>query len=188
MEYASLIHEKLVELDGDNAEYYDANLAELLGRLETLDQQIRVATRTVPEAQRRLLTYHDSWPYWADRYGFTVVGAVQPQDLSEPTASDIAGLIDQIQDQQLPAIFGSEGFPGDALETIAAETGAAYAGDLSDDDLPGEAGDPNHSYVGLMVENMRIMIPALGGSAAPLDIVETGLVFEDGPSTAEYPQ
>ena len=188
MEYASLIHEKLVELDGDNADYYDANLAELTDRLETLDQQIRVATRTVPETHRRLLTYHDSWVYWADRYSFAVVGTIQSPDFSEPSPSRISEAIDLIGEQSIPAIFGSADFPTDVLETIAGETGAAYAGDLSDDDLPGEAGDSNHSYLGLMVENMRIMIAALGGSPAPLNIVETGLVFEDGPSTAGYPQ
>ncbi len=50
-----------------------------------------------------------------------------------------------------PAIFGSEVFPSPVLEQIAAETGATYVDDLRDDDLPGEAGDPDHSYLGLMV-------------------------------------
>lgn len=186
--YATLIHEQLVELDPDNANYYDANLDELATRLQELDNAIAEATQTVPEGNRRLLTYHDSWAYWADRYGFTVVGAIQPSDFAEPSAGEVADLIDQIRDEDLPAIFGSEVFPSPVLEQIAEETGAEFIDDLRDDDLPGEPGDDLHSYLGLMVQNMRVMLPALGGDASAMDAVDTSLVFDDGPSTAVYPQ
>lgn len=187
MEYATLVHDRLVELDPDNEEYYDANLDAFMKRLERLDQQMRIAAQTVPEANRKLLTYHDSWAYWADRYGFTVIGAIQPSDFSEPSAKEVANLVDQVKQENVPAIFGSEVFPSDVLETIADETGAVYVDDLRDDDLPGEPGDDDHSYLGLMVNNMRIMIPALGGDASPVDIVDTSLVFE-GETTTKYPQ
>ena len=88
---------------------------------------------------------------------------------------------------QVPVIFGSEVFPSQVLEQVAAETGVAYVDDLRDDDLPGAPGDPGHSYLGLMVQNMRIMIPALGGSAAPFDAVDTSPT-SGGVSTARYPQ
>jgi ABC-type Zn uptake system ZnuABC Zn-binding protein ZnuA len=116
-----------------------------------------------------------------------VIGAIQPSDFTEPSAKDIGDLIDQVRDESVPAIFGSEVFPSDALETIASESGADYVDDLRDDDLPGEPGDENHSYIGLMVRNMEIMLPALGGNADALADIETGLVFEDD-SEAEYPQ
>jgi ABC-type Zn uptake system ZnuABC Zn-binding protein ZnuA len=187
-EYADHIHEQLVELDPDNADYYDENHARLKGNLERLDQQMAVAAQTVPEENRKLLTYHDSWAYWAPLYGFTVIGAIQPSDFAEPSASEVADLIDQLNEEQVPAVFGSEVFPSDVLETIADETGAEYVDDLRDDDLPGEPGDDLHSYIGLMVQNMRIMIPALGGDAAAMDTVDTALVFTDGESPADYPQ
>jgi ABC-type Zn uptake system ZnuABC Zn-binding protein ZnuA len=117
-----------------------------------------------------------------------VIGAIQPSDFSEPSASEVADLIDQVRSEQLPAIFGSEVFPSDVLETIAAESGAQYVDDLRDDDLPGEPGDEGHSYIGLMKRNMEIMIPALGGDAASIGLVNPALVFDDGESTAEYPQ
>ena len=187
-QYASLIHEQLTKLDPDNAAYYDANYEELQSRLEALDQQMRIATQTVPEENRKLLTYHDSWAYWASHYGFTVVGAIQPSDFSEPSAREVADLIDQVKNEEVPAIFGSEVFPSDVLETIASESDAEYVDDLRDDDLPGDPGDPEHSYLGLMVQNMRIMIPALGGDATPMERVNVTLVFEDGSSGARYPQ
>lgn len=187
-EYATYIRDALVDLDGDNADYYNENYEKLAGRLDDLKAAMRTAAATVPEENRKLLTYHDSWAYWAPDYGFTVIGAIQPSDFAEPSAQEVAALIDQIKDENLPAIFGSEVFPSDVLETIARETGAEYVDDLRDDDLPGEPGDDLHSYIGLMVANMKIMIPALGGDASAMDDVETGLVFTDGPSTAVYPQ
>ena len=187
-EYAILIHDKLVELDPDNANYYGSNLAELSNRLDDLAAAMETATTTVPEDNRKLLTYHDSWAYWAPDYGFTIVGAIQPSDFAEPSAQEVADLIDQVNEEDIPAIFGSEVFPSDVLETIAAETGAEYVDDLRDDDLPGAPGDDLHSYIGLMVNNMKIMIPALGGDASAMDNVDTGLVFTDGESTADYPQ
>jgi ABC-type Zn uptake system ZnuABC Zn-binding protein ZnuA len=187
MEYAAIIHAEMVELDPANQQTYDANYQELNARLEQLHEAMQTATQTVPEQNRRLLTYHDSWAYWAETYGFTVVGAVQPSDFSEPSAAEVADLIEQVREEQIPAVFGSEVFPSDVLETIANETDAEYIDELRDDDLPGEPGDDNHSYIGLMVENMRIMLPALGGDASAFDDVPTGLVFE-GESPAEYPQ
>lgn len=186
--YATLIHDKLVELDPANKDYYDANYNELASRLDDLDAAMTTVTATVPEENRKLLTYHDSWAYWAPDYGFTVIGAIQPSDFAEPSASEVADLIDQVKDENVPAIFGSEVFPSDVLETIASESGAEYVDDLRDDDLPGEPGDDLHSYLGLMVNNMKIMIPALGGDASAVDSVKTGLVFTDAPSSADYPQ
>ena len=187
LRYAEIMHGKIVALDPANRAEYDKNLDELRTRLQALDAAIKQAVQTVPEGNRRLLTYHDSWAYWAETYGFTVVGAIQPSDFSEPSSRDIADLIEQVKDEDVPAIFGSEVFPSDALETIASESGAEYIDDLRDDDLPGEPGGDRHTYIGLMVANMEIMLPALGGNADALNDIPTGLVFA-GESRAEYPQ
>ncbi|HET9476382.1 MAG TPA: metal ABC transporter substrate-binding protein, partial [Dehalococcoidia bacterium] len=183
--YATLVHDKLVDMDEANKDYYDTNFEAFRKRLERLDQQIRVAAQTVPVANRKLVTYHASWAYWADRYGFTVIGPIQPAGFSEPSAGEVAGFVEQIKTEEVPAIFGSEVFPSDALEAMAEDAGAAYVDDLRDDDLPGQPGDKSHSYLGMMINNMRILIPALGGDASPMDIVDTSLVFE-GESTARY--
>ena len=129
------------------------------------DEAIRADNVTVPEDNRKLLTYHDSWAYWAREYGWDVVGAIQPSDFSEPSAQEVADLITQIEEEGLPVIFGSEVFPSDVLETIADESGATFEDALSDDDPPGETGDPQHTYVGMVVEDMRIMFTSLGGTA-----------------------
>jgi manganese/iron transport system substrate-binding protein len=185
LSYAGIVERQLAALDPENAAYYAANLEAFGARIEALDAAIIEAVATVPEGQRRLLTYHDSWPYFAQRYGFEVLGAVQPSDFSDPSPREVASLIDQVIEAGVPAVFGSEVFSSDVLETIADESGARFVADLRDDDLPGDSGDPEHSYLGLMVANMRSMIPALGGSAAALDGFDVSPVFE-GESAAEY--
>jgi ABC-type Zn uptake system ZnuABC Zn-binding protein ZnuA len=185
--YAEIIHEKMVALDPANKETYDRNYEELNRRLDMLHEQMLIAAATVPEANRKLITYHDSWAYWAPVYGFTVIGAVQPSDFSEPSAQEVADLIDQVREENVPAVFGSEVYPSDVLEQIASEGGAEFIDDLRDDDLPGAPGDERHTYIGLMVQNMEIMLPALGGNADAMATVPTDLVFEDE-SSADYPQ
>jgi ABC-type Zn uptake system ZnuABC Zn-binding protein ZnuA len=134
-----------------------------------------------------LLTYHDSFPFFGSRYGLEIIGAVQPSDFTEPSAREVASLIDQIRERRVPAIFGSEVFPSPVMEQIAREGGAEFIDQLRDDDLPGEHGDPRHTYLGLMLENMEIMVPALGGRIEAFAGFDPGLVFE-GESRAIYPQ
>jgi ABC-type Zn uptake system ZnuABC Zn-binding protein ZnuA len=152
-----------------------------------MDQAIREAVATVPEASRKLLTYHDSWAYFARQYGMEVIGAVQPSNFSQPSVREVAELIDQVKELNLPAVFGSEVFSSDVLESIASEADAKFVDDLADDDLPGKPGDQEHTYLGLMKQNMSAMIPALGGDASSMNGLDTANVF-DGASGAIYPQ
>ena len=185
-EYARYIAETMSELDPDNAAEYEANRAAFDEIVDDFDAVLRAALDTVPEENRKLVTYHDAYAYWADTYGWTVVGAVQPEDFGDPSPRAVADLIDQIRAEQVPAIFGSEVFPSPVLETIAQETGAEYVADLRDDDLPGEPGDEDHSWLALMRFNYVTIVEALGGDAAGLEEFEVRRVVEE--DTAEYPQ
>ena len=138
-----------------------------------------------PEEERQLLTYHDAYAYFAEEYDWTVLGAIQPSSFEEPTAQEVASLIEQVRETGVPAIFGSEVFPSTVLEQIAGETGATYVDDLRDDDLPGAPGDPDHTWLALMRFNYVTMVEALGGDASALEALDVSDVVED---TAEYPQ
>ena len=187
LKYAEIVQDQLIELDQANSDYYNDNYSKLETRIQDLDERIAAVVDTIPAQNRRLLTYHDSFPYFAQRYGMEVIGAVQPSDFSQPSAREVANLIDQVRDTGVPSIFGSEVFPSDVMEQIAAEGGANFVDELRDDDLPGGPGDPDHSYLGLMQRNMEIMVPALGGSAASMEGFDTSPVFE-GTSDAVFPQ
>jgi ABC-type Zn uptake system ZnuABC Zn-binding protein ZnuA len=178
MTYAELVAATLSERDPANADYYAANLERYLALLTALDAGIMAAVATIPPENRKLLTYHDSWAYFAPRYGLTVIGAVQPSDFTEPSPREVAGLVTQIREEQVPAVFGSEVFPSGVLEQIAQEAGAVYVDQLRDDAPPGAPGDPEHTYVGMMLRNMELMIPALGGETSALAGIEPDDTFE----------
>ena len=97
-----------------------------------------------------------------------VIGAVQPSDFGQPTPREVAGLIDQIKAENVPAIFGSEVFPTEVVDQIAKEANVKVVSTLSDDDLPGDPGDPQNSYVGMMLENMENMLVPLGGNVGAI--------------------
>jgi ABC-type Zn uptake system ZnuABC Zn-binding protein ZnuA len=172
MRYATLVRDDLIRLDPKNKSVYEQNTEQFLRRLEALDQAIKEAAQTIPQNNRRLLTYHDSWPYFARRYGFHVIGAVQPSDFADPSPREMVRLIEQIKKAKVPAVFGSEVFPSPVLEQIAQEAKSRYIDKLRDDELPGKPSDPQHSYIGMMIENMTIMFEALGGSTEALQKVD----------------
>ena len=184
--YAEIVARELSKLDPKNASFYDANLVKFSERIDEIDAAVREVTDTIPAGQRKLLTYHDSFPYFAREYGWSIIGAIQPADFAEPTAAEVAALIDQIRQEHVPAIFGSEVFPSPVLAQIANETGVRYIDDLRDDDLPGDNGDPEHSYFGLMLSDFETFMGALGGDTAPFDRIDQTNI-QPG-TTTEYRQ
>src|SRR5690606_9564306 len=170
--YARYIAETMSEVDPDNADAYESNRAEFDEIVDEFDAALRTALDTVPEDNRKLVTYHDAYAYWAQTYGWTVIGAAEPSDFGDPSPRAVADLIDQIRAEEVPAVFGSEVFPSSVLETIAAETGAEYVADLRDDDLPGEPGDEDHSWLALMRFNYVTIVDVLGGDPTALEAFE----------------
>lgn len=183
--YADLILETMVEVDPEGEAEYSENHAAFVELVDEFDVAVRASLDTVPEDMRKLVTYHDAYAYFADTYGWTVVGAIQPADFGEPTPSEVVALIEQIEAEGVPAVFGSEVFPSPVLEQVANETGADYIDDLRDDDLPGVPGEPEHSWLGLMKFNFITMTEALGGDASALEPFEVRNVV---PDEATYPQ
>jgi len=169
MNFANLTRDKLIEMDPQNAHYYTTNTDRYISLLKNLDKGIMQAVHTVPPENRKLLTYHDSWTYFALRYNMTVIGAVQPSDFGEPTTQEVARIIDQIRSERVPAIFASEVFPTGVVDQIAKEGNVTIVGTLSDDDLPGNPGNSEHSYVGMMLVNMENMLVPLGGNITALN-------------------
>jgi zinc/manganese transport system substrate-binding protein len=170
MRYAEIIRDGLVALDPAHKEGYFANSAVYLSKLRKLDKAISDCVRTIPENNRKLVTYHDSFAYFAPRYGMKVVAAIQPSDFSEPRPREIIRIIKQIKKEKVPAIFGSEVFPSKVMEQIARETGVKFVDQLSDDELPAA---PRNSFIGMMADNMTIMTGALGGNSDCMANVDT---------------
>lgn len=183
LRYAEIVRDDMSERDGANAAVYAANYDAFAAVVDELDGAMREAFATIPE--RKLLTYHDAYAYFAETYDWEVIGAIQVSDFEDPTAAEVAGLIEQVEAEGVPAIFGSEVFPSPVLEQIGREAGVDYVDVLRDDDLPGEPGDAEHSWLGLMRFDYITMTEALGGDATALEAIEVRHVVPDG---ATYPQ
>ena len=183
--YAEVVRDTLAELDPEGAATYDRNLRAFTAKVDALDAAMREATATLPPERRTLLTYHDAWAYFAREYGWRVAGAVQVSDFDDPTARELGALIDQVRRERVPAIFGSEVFPSPVLAQIGREAGVRYVDELRDDDLPGEPGEPAHSYLGLMQHDFVTMVRALGGDPSALEDLDVADVTA---TRARYPQ
>jgi ABC-type Zn uptake system ZnuABC Zn-binding protein ZnuA len=176
--YAELIRDQLISAYPAGAAQFRANAAAYITLLERLNTAVQKAVDTIPPANRKLLTYHDSFAYFAKHYGMQVIGAIQPSDFAEPSGKEVAALIDQIKTQHVPAIFGSEVFPSPVLAQIGRDTGAKYEATLRDDDLPGDVGGSQHSYVGLMLYDVRTIVTDLGGNPSALDGIPTRSAYD----------
>ena len=184
-DYAAKVRDVLSAADPNNADIYDANYSAFAIKIDELDAALRESSESLEPSARQLLTYHDAYAYFAREYGWTVIGAIQPSSFDEPTPKEIAALIDQVESTGVKAIFGSEVFPSTVLQQIGQETGVRYVDVLRDDDLIGEPGDPEHSWLGLMRFDYVTMIEALGGDASALIDLD---VSDVGPDKAVYPQ
>jgi ABC-type Zn uptake system ZnuABC Zn-binding protein ZnuA len=184
-DYVSVVRDVLVKTDPTNAAAYTANASAYTAKIAALDAAVTTASATIPVEDRKLLTYHDAYAYFANDYGWEVIGAIQPSDFAEPTSREVGDLITQVKKSKVKAIFGSEVFPSAVLEQIGRETGVNYVDVLRDDDLLGEPGDSNHSFLGLMQFDYITMIEALGGDASALRDLD---ITDVAPDSANYPQ
>lgn len=168
LDMITVIRDVLVSSDPSNMETYDNNYVKMSELINGFDAAMKEASATIPEASRKLLTYHDAYAYFALRYQFQVVGAIEPRSFEEPSPQDIAELIKQVKAEGVKAVFGSEVFPSPVLEQIGKETGVRYIDVLRDDDLLGEPGDAEHTWADLMKFNFITMVDALGGDSSAL--------------------
>ncbi|SFK56546.1 zinc/manganese transport system substrate-binding protein/manganese/iron transport system substrate-binding protein [Nitrosomonas aestuarii] len=160
IKYVEIIRDYLVEFDPLHKDAYEANVSVYISKLKQLDEAIFACVKSIPESNRKLVTYHDSFAYFAPRYGMKVIAAIQPASFTEPGPREVIRIIEQIKNEKIPAIFGSEVFPSKIMAQIARESGARFIEELSDDELPAK---PSDSFIGMMVNNMTIMSEALGG-------------------------
>jgi ABC-type Zn uptake system ZnuABC Zn-binding protein ZnuA len=162
--WVDTIARTLRHADPARAESYTSNAAAYREALHDLDTWVREQVAQIPEANRKLVTDHTAFGYFAHRYGFEQIGAVVPgsSTMAEPSAQELAELEDTIRAHQVPAIFVGTTVNPSLSERVAQDTGTRlvplYTGSLS------EAGGPADTYLNLMRFNTRAMVEALRGS------------------------
>jgi zinc/manganese transport system substrate-binding protein len=161
---AQNIQAALSEADPANAEAYAANAQDYIAELEALDAEIEATLASIPAENRKLVTSHDALGYFADRYGFEVLVTVLPAttEAADPSAGELAEIIETIQAAGIPAVFIENIANPDLMERIAQEAGVELAPSLYTDAL-GEAGSDGDTYLNMMRYNTRVLAEALGG-------------------------
>jgi ABC-type Zn uptake system ZnuABC Zn-binding protein ZnuA len=155
------IEHALSMLDPDGVETYRANAEAYEAALHDLGLWIEEQVAQLAEPDRRLVTDHATFGYFADRYGFEMVGAVIPgySTLSEPSAQELAELQDVIRKLGVRAVFVGNTVNPSLAERIAEDTGVRivflYTGSLS------ERGGPASSYIEFMQYNVAQIVQAL---------------------------
>jgi zinc/manganese transport system substrate-binding protein/manganese/iron transport system substrate-binding protein len=157
--YVQKIHDQLVAIDPDGAAIYDSNTTAYLAQLDALDQWIQQQVASVRPEDRKLVTFHEAYPYFAARYGFELIGVITPSPGQEPSAGELAQLIDTVRAAHVKAVFSEAQFSPRLTQTLAQEAGVRQViSDLYNDSL----GDPPaDSYIGMMHYNVERIVQAL---------------------------
>ncbi len=158
--YVENIRDALSDVDPAGAQTYAANAERYIAELRQLNDELKQQAATVPEASRKLVTNHDAFPYFAQEYGFTVVGNVVANPEAEPSAGDLAALLQTIKEQQVTAIFAESQFNPKLVDVLAQDAGVAVIPDLYTDTL-GEPGSPAASYIEMLRYDMTTIVSAL---------------------------
>ncbi|HET7144965.1 MAG TPA: zinc ABC transporter substrate-binding protein, partial [Anaerolineales bacterium] len=159
--YVENIRDGLIEADSHGRETYTANADAYITQLKELDTWIVEQVNTIPAARRLLVTNHEAVGYFADRYGFEVVGAVIPSMSTEAgtSAKEMAALIEQIKAADARAIFLGEVENPDLANQIAAETNIIVVDDLYLESLTD--GAPAATYIDMMKHNVTRIVDGL---------------------------
>jgi manganese/iron transport system substrate-binding protein len=157
MRYVEKIRDALVEVDPEGTAIYQANAAAYLEELDALDKETAAAIESIPPERRKLVTFHDAFPYFAERYGLDIVGVVVESPGREPSARELANLTDKIRSQQVRTVFDEPEYNASMLEMAAKEAGVQMKTLLSH-----AYTDNVHSYVELIRFDVQQLVEGLG--------------------------
>jgi manganese/iron transport system substrate-binding protein len=159
MAYVMTIRDTLTEIDPANGPTYDGNAARYLGLLDRLDTAVAAQMASIPPPNRKLVTFHDAWPYFAARYGLKNLPVLQANPEAEPSAQEYAELVEMIRREQPRAIFGEAGFNPKLVSQLARDTGVRFVDGLHGDTLA-ESGLAS-TYVGMMQFDISLIANSL---------------------------
>ncbi len=163
MSMVAIIRDSLAAQDPSHESGYQSNAAAYLKQLQDLDGYIQQQADTLPAGRRRLVTNHDALGYFAARYGFQVMGDVLGSvstEASEPSAAELARLIDEIKGAQVPAIFTENIENAAVIRQVAQEAGVKVAPPLYTDAL-GKLSTAGDTYLKMMRYNVDTIVAAL---------------------------
>ena len=160
------IRDALIEADPEGRSQYARNAAAYTRELERLDANIAACLAKLPAAKRKLVTTHDSLGYFALRYDVEVIGSVIPSlsTQAQPSAGDVAELVDQVRDEGVEAVFPEAGVDQRLERALSREAGARVGAPLWADTL-GDDGSGAETYLGAMAANAEALVDGMSGGS-----------------------
>ena len=149
------IGEQLATLDPINAQKYKANTEAYIVKLEAQRAKMHKSLDSVKN--RDIVTFHEAFPYFAKEFNFNIVGVIEREPGSEPSAKDLQSTIEQVKKLKVKALFAEPQYPTKAVETIATETGSKV---YSLDPIVTGPMDAD-AYINIMDSNLKILEEAL---------------------------
>jgi manganese/iron transport system substrate-binding protein len=160
-----VIATNLALVNPDQTDFYQDNAAQLSAQFAELDGWIQTQVETVPVNNRRLVTTHDSFRYFADAYDFEVKGALSGLSTAEkPSAAALTALVDQVKGATVPAIFAETTTNPDLINTVANDAGVKVAEQPLFVEGPGGPGTAAETTQAMLVANTCTIVNALGGT------------------------
>lgn len=157
--YVPKIAAELKRLDPSGASTYDANAADYSAKLDALDAELKQMVELIPPDGRKLVTFHDAFPYLARHYGFELIGVILPNVGQEPTAAQLADLVAKVRAAHVTAVFSEAQFSPKLAQTLAQEAGITKVVTTLYNDALGPP--PADTYVGMMRYDMQEIVSAL---------------------------
>jgi len=155
--YVERIAEALAEVDPAHAETYRANAERYSQEIRAFDEWAKGQIATIPPERRKLVTFHDAFPYFAAHYGLELVGVVILSPGREPSPQEVAQLVERIRQEGVPAIFVEPQFNPKLAQTIAQEAGVRVL------ELYSDAAPAGLDYLGMMRQNVTNVVEGLRG-------------------------
>jgi zinc/manganese transport system substrate-binding protein len=160
--YVANIRDALAATDPADADYFRKHAEDYLAKLDVLDREVRQAIMRIPENRRKVISTHDAFGYFASAYGIRFIAPLGVSTESDASARDIAGIIEQIRAEKIPAVFLERISDPRLMRRLSAETGAKVGGTLYSDSLTDEKGEAP-TYIDMVRHNIRALTSALAG-------------------------
>ncbi len=157
------IRDALISADPTHKTDYEANAQAYTAELQALDTWVFDQVQTLPLERRKLVTTHDTFGYFAERYGFEILGTVLPTTTegASPSAQELAALVDAVRAAGVPAVFAENVTSNSLINQVATEAGVRVVASLYTDAL-GPAGSGAETYSDMMRHNVSTIVQTLG--------------------------
>jgi zinc transport system substrate-binding protein len=149
------IGEQLATLDPNNAGKYKVNTDIYIKKLEVQREKMHKSLDTI--VNRDIITFHEAFPYFAKEFNFNIVGVIEREPGSAPSAKELQESVEQVKKLNVKALFAEPQYPAKSAETIATETGTkvytldpAVTGPMEED-----------AYINIMESNLKVLEEAL---------------------------